>query len=72
MKSRIVRLADSRTVRLTKGEIAAIRSMVKMNGRTGPQYDPGNVQYRTVENLITKGIIVQTPGGVPEFAEGVF
>lgn len=72
MKGKRVRLADGREMWLTKGEINALRRMVAMNGTTGPQYDPGHVNRRTVWNLITKGVLVQTGGGVPEFAPGVF
>ena len=72
MRGKRVRLADGREMWLTKGELNALRRMVKMNGTTGPQYDPGYVNRRTVWNLITKGVLVRTPGGVPEFAPGVF
>ncbi|MFE5037065.1 hypothetical protein [Streptomyces sp. NPDC056683] len=75
-RTRVVALADGRTVRLTAGEVNALKRFVKMNGENGSgpeghQYDPGHVSYVTVQNLVTKGIFERTPGGVPRFAKGV-
>jgi hypothetical protein len=75
-RTRKVELADGRVVRLTKGEISALKRFVKMNGEhgSGPegyQYDPGHVSYLTVWNLVDKGIFEMTGAGVPRFAKGV-
>lgn len=58
---------------LTTGEINAIERYARQNG-TDPeatQYDPGNVSYRTVQNLVAKGILVRKGNGVHHFAPGL-
>ena len=73
--TRLVELADGRVVRLTAGEINALKRFVKMNGEhgSGPegyQFDPGSVSYLTVQNLVEKGVMEMTEAGVPRFAKG--
>jgi hypothetical protein len=75
-RTRQVSLADGRIVRLTAGEIRALKRYVAMNGRhgSGPeghQYNPGHVSHLTRRNLVTKGIFEMTPAGIPKFAKGV-
>jgi hypothetical protein len=79
MGQRIMRvtLADGRIVRLTIGEIRALKRYVAMNGLHGScpggcQYDPGSVSHLTVKNLLAKGVFEMTEGGLPRFAKGVF
>jgi cell division septal protein FtsQ len=75
-RSRLVSLADGRVVRLTRGEVAAMKRYVAMNGEAGSgpeglQYDPGHVSYLTRRNLVAKGVLEMTGAGVPRFAKGV-
>ena len=75
-KTKLVKLANGTVIRLTNGEINAIKAYVKMNGRSGAgaegiQYDPGNIKYTTVHNLVDKGIFERVPGGCVRFADGV-
>ncbi len=76
-KTRKVELANGRTVRLTIGEINAVRAYVKANGRegyqgSGLQFRPSGVRYDTVNSLCRKGVLVWESGQVERFAEGVF
>ncbi len=75
-KTKLVKLANGEIVRLTNGEINAIRAYVKMNGRAGAgpegiQYDPGSIKYTTTHNLVEKGIFERVPGGCVRFRPGV-
>ncbi len=75
-KTKLVTLADGRVVRLTNGEINAVRAYVKMNGKKGAgpegvQYEPGGVKYTTVDNLVAKGIFERILNGCVRFADGV-
>jgi hypothetical protein len=75
-RSRLVKLADGRVVRLTTGEVAAIKRYVAMNGEhgrgpEGHQYNPGHVSYLTRRNLVRKGVLEMTDAGLPRFAKGV-
>jgi len=58
---------------LTTGEINAIERFARQNG-TDPasvQYDPGNVHYRTRNNLVDKGILRCDSQGLAYFVEGL-
>jgi hypothetical protein len=70
-RTRLVSLADGRVIRLTLGEISAMKRYVAMNGEEGPQYNPGHVSYLTRRNLVTKGVLEMTGSGIPQFAKGV-
>jgi len=74
--TKLVELANGRILRLTIGEINAIKAFVKMNGKNGSgpkhiQYSPGSIKYSTVDNLISKGVMEWVVQGVPRFVEGV-
>lgn len=75
-KTKLVKLANGTVVRLTIGEINAIKAFVKMNGRkgqgnTGVQYNPGNIKYTTVNNLVEKGVMERYGMGLVRFPDGV-
>lgn len=74
MATKPVQLANGIQVRLTLGEIEALRRYAKMNGRaTGKVlYDPGYVRYDTVANLVRKGIMIRNERGLNFWAPGVF
>lgn len=58
---------------LTTGEINAIERFARQNGTDPehPQYDPGNVHYTTVSNLVAKGVLVRRRNGLPYFVPGL-
>lgn len=75
-QTKLVTFADGREVRLTIGEINAIKAYVKVNGKEGSgpqgiQYEPGGVKYSTVRNLRDKGVFESAGNGCVRFAPGV-
>lgn len=65
-------LKDGTRVRLTAGEVTAIRKMMAANGVDGVQWLPAGVARKTHFALFVKGVLV--PGGdtfVYRFAEGL-
>lgn len=58
---------------LTTGEINAIERFAHENGTDSEtvQYDPGNVHYRTRNNLVDKGIMRRDERGMVYFVEGL-
>jgi hypothetical protein len=58
-RSRRFTFLNGQTIMLTTGEVNAIERMVRQNGSDpeAAQYDPGNIHYRTLNNLMAKGIL---------------
>jgi cell division septal protein FtsQ len=72
-KTRPIRLKDGRVVRLTRGEVTAIKRYVKLWGTQADAvlYDPGHVRYDTRFNLVAKGLL-RLENGITYWAEGVW
>jgi hypothetical protein len=64
---------NGKVTTLTTGEMNAIERFAHQNGTDpeAPQYDPGNVHYRTRNNLVDKGILRRDERGMVYFVEGL-
>jgi hypothetical protein len=71
--TRRIRLHNGHTVRLTPGEIHAVKRYAKLWGTRADAvlYDPGHVRYDTRFNLVAKGIL-RLENGIAFWAEGVW
>lgn len=71
-KNNHITFLNGQIINLTWGEINAIERYARQNG-TNPssiQYDPGSVNFRTVHNLVAKGVFVRS-NHLVHFAPGL-
>jgi hypothetical protein len=66
-----ITMHDETVVKLTTGELNAIKKLVKANGRTGPQPAPRGVRKDTLANLVSKDVLRIGADGVHYFREGI-